>query len=250
MAAPSVRPATPPPLLSLRGLDVYYGDVQALWDVSLDIYPGEVVALIGANGAGKTTTLKTISGLVRPRQGSIVFRALSEQALHLLPPHQIVELGIAHVPEGRKLFPLMTVLENLLVGSHVPHARREREDTLRHVMALFPRLAERRSQLAGTLSGGEQQMVAIARGLMARPQVLILDEPSLGLAPILVQEIFRTVSRIREQGTTVMIVEQNVVQTLRIADRAYVLENGRVVLQGTGQELLGNEHVRKAYLGL
>ena len=245
-AAVSPAPAGEP-LLTVKNISVAYGDVQALWDVSLHVQLGEVVALIGANGAGKTTTLKTISGLLRPRQGEVHFAG---HPLHQMPAHQIVELGVAQVPEGRKLFPLMTVLENLQVGSQAPHARRHRTETLAHVMELFPRLAERKNQLAATLSGGEQQMVAIARGLMARPQLLILDEPSLGLAPVLVQEIFRTIRRIREEGTTVMVVEQNVVQTLAIADRAYVLENGRMALEGTGQELLGNEHVRKAYLGL
>ncbi|MCL5676912.1 MAG: ABC transporter ATP-binding protein [Firmicutes bacterium] len=245
-AAVSPAPAGEP-LLTVKNISVAYGDVQALWDVSLHVQLGEVVALIGANGAGKTTTLKTISGLLRPRQGEVHFAG---HPLHQMPAHQIVELGVAQVPEGRKLFPLMTVLENLQVGSQAPRARRHRTETLAHVMELFPRLAERKNQLAATLSGGEQQMVAIARGLMARPQLLILDEPSLGLAPVLVQEIFRTIRRIREEGTTVMVVEQNVVQTLAIADRAYVLENGRMALEGTGQELLGNEHVRKAYLGL
>jgi branched-chain amino acid transport system ATP-binding protein len=235
-------------VLQVQGIDVFYGDVQALRKLSLEVKEGEVVALVGANGAGKTTTLRAISGLLKPRSGAITFQG---QAIDRLAPHEIVELGISHVPEGRQLFPMMSVRENLLLGGHIPRARGIREATLeREIYPLFPRLQERTEQLAGTLSGGEQQMVAIARGLMSHPKVLILDEPSLGLAPVIVQEMFGIVQRIREQGVTVMIVEQNVTQTLRLADRAYVIENGQVVMTGSSQELLDNPHVRQAYLGM
>jgi branched-chain amino acid transport system ATP-binding protein len=207
-----------------------------------------VVALVGANGAGKTTTLRTVSGLLRPRTGEILFEG---RPIHRIPPHEIVELGISHVPEGRQLFPMMTVEENLLLGGHIKRVRGSRREMLeKEIYPLFPRLKERAHQLAGTLSGGEQQMVAIARGLMSRPKLLILDEPSLGLAPVVVQEVFHTVRRIREQGVTVMIVEQNVTQTLRLADRAYVVENGQVVMSGTSTDLLNDEHVKMAYLGM
>lgn len=235
-------------MLQVEAIDVFYGDVQALGGLTMDVKAGEVVALVGANGAGKTTTLRTLSGLLKPRSGSITFAG---HPLHQLEPHQIVELGISHVPEGRQLFPLMSVRENLLLGGHIKRARAERESFLqKEIYPLFPRLQERAEQLAGTLSGGEQQMVAIARGLMSQPKVLILDEPSLGLAPVIVKEMFRIVKRIREQGITVLIVEQNVTQTLRIADRAYVIENGRVVLSGPSAQLLADDHVKQAYLGM
>jgi branched-chain amino acid transport system ATP-binding protein len=235
-------------VLQVQGIDVFYGDVQALRGLTLEVRAGEVVALVGANGAGKTTTLRTISGLLKPRRGQILFQG---EAIDRLAPHEIVERGISHVPEGRQLFPLMSVRENLLLGGHIARARKDREERLqREIYPLFPRLQERAEQLAGTLSGGEQQMVAIARGLMSQPQVLILDEPSLGLAPVIVQEMFGIVRRIREQGVTVLIVEQNVTQTLRLADRAYVIENGQVVMSGSSQELLDNPHVRQAYLGM
>jgi branched-chain amino acid transport system ATP-binding protein len=234
-------------VLNLRNIDVFYGDVQVLWDISFDVKQGEVVALIGANGAGKSTTLKTISGLLRPRQGEIVFNRLP---LHALPAYKLIELGLAHCPEARRLFVEMTVEENLDMGSLRGEARKQRAKTKELVFGLFPRLSERRRQPAGLLSGGEQQMVAIGRGLMALPKLLMFDEPSLGLAPILVREIFDIIKKIREQGTTVLIVEQNVKQTLAVADRAYVLENGRVVMEGTGMSLLSNEHVKTAYLGV
>jgi branched-chain amino acid transport system ATP-binding protein len=234
-------------VLNLRNIDVFYGDVQVLWDVSFEVKQGEVVALIGANGAGKSTTLKTISGLLRPQQGEIVF---SDQPLHALPAYKLIELGLAHCPEARRLFVEMTVEENLDMGSLRGEARKQRAKTKELVFGLFPRLSERRRQPAGLLSGGEQQMVAIGRGLMALPKLLMFDEPSLGLAPILVREIFDIIKKIREQGTTVLIVEQNVKQTLAVADRAYVLENGRVVMEGTGISLLSNEHVKTAYLGV
>lgn len=234
-------------MLNVRNIDVYYGDVQVVWDISFDVRQGEVVALIGANGAGKSTTLKTISGLLRPEKGEILFEG---RPLHTVKPHHLIELGIAHVPEGRRLFAEMSVEENLDMGSLRGDAKDKRAETKEMVFELFPRLKERRKQHAGTLSGGEQQMVAVGRGLMSRPRVLMFDEPSLGLAPILVREIFNVIENIRSQGTTVLIVEQNVKQTLTIADRAYVLENGKITLQGTGESLLGNEHVKTAYLGV
>jgi branched-chain amino acid transport system ATP-binding protein len=234
-------------VLEIRNIDVFYGDAQVLWDISFEVKQGEVVALIGANGAGKSTTLKTISGLLRPREGAILFNTMP---IHIVESFKLVELGIAHCPEARRLFVEMTVEENLDMGSLRGEAKQQRTKTKELVFGLFPRLSERRKQPAGLLSGGEQQMVAIGRGLMAMPKLLMFDEPSLGLAPILVREIFDIIKRIREQGTTVLIVEQNVKQTLAIADRAYVLENGRVVMQGTGGALLNNEHVKTAYLGV
>ena len=234
-------------MLNLRNINVFYGDVQVLWDVTFNVKQGEVVALIGANGAGKSTTLKTISGLLRPQQGEITF---NNQLLHALPAYKLIELGIAHCPEARRLFVEMTVEENLDMGSLRGEARKQRAKTKEQVFEFFPRLSERRRQPAGLLSGGEQQMVAIGRGLMALPKLLMFDEPSLGLAPILVREIFDIIKKIREQGTTVLIVEQNVKQTLAVADRAYVLENGKVVMEGTGLSLLNNEHVKTAYLGV
>jgi len=235
-------------MLQVENIDVYYGDMQALNGLSLEIGEGEVVALVGANGAGKTTTLRTISGLLRPKSGDIRFDG---KPIHKAAAHAIVDMGISHVPEGRQLFPMMTVEENLLLGAHLRRVRNDRQRMLDvEVYPMFPMLKERASQLAGTLSGGEQQMVAIARGIMSRPKVLILDEPSLGLAPVIVKEMFATVRRIREQGVTVMIVEQNVTQTLQLADRAYVIENGAVVLSGASKDLLNDEHMRRAYLGM
>jgi branched-chain amino acid transport system ATP-binding protein len=235
------------PLLDVRGIDVYYGDVQVLWDLSFSVGAGEVVALIGANGAGKSTTLKTVSGILRPRRGEIAYDG---SPLTAVEPFRLVELGIVHVPEARRLFVEMSVEENLEMGSLRGEARKRRERSKEQVFAVFPRLKERRRQLAGTLSGGEQQMVAIGRGLMSLPKLMMFDEPSLGLAPILVQEIFNVVRRIRDEGTTVLIVEQNVRQTLAIADRAYVLATGKVEMQGTGRDLLNDPHVKAAYLGL
>jgi branched-chain amino acid transport system ATP-binding protein len=234
-------------MLEIRGIDVYYGDVQVVWNVSFAVKDGEVVALVGANGAGKSSILKTISGLLRPRCGEIFFNG---SPIHTVEPFRLIERGIAHVPEGRRLFAEMTVEENLDMGSLKAEAKREREKSRDKVYALFPRLRERRKQLSGTLSGGEQQMLAVGRGLMAKPKLLMFDEPSLGLAPILVREIFNVITQVRQEGVTVLIVEQNVKQTLSIADRAYVLESGKVVLQGTGAALLGDEHVKKAYLGV
>jgi branched-chain amino acid transport system ATP-binding protein len=234
-------------VLEIQNIDVYYGDVQVLWNVSFNVNEGEVVALIGANGAGKSTILKTISGLIRPRSGAILFESAP---IHTVPPFTLVERGIAHCPEARRLFTDMTVEENLDMGSLRGEARAGRTQTKDMVYRLFPRLRERQRQPAGLLSGGEQQMVAIGRGLMALPKLLMFDEPSLGLAPILVREIFNIIQKIRQQGTTVLIVEQNVKQTLAVADRAYVLENGKVVMQGTGQSLLNDEHVKMAYLGV
>lgn len=234
-------------MLEIRSIDVNYGDVQVIWDVSFEVKEGEVVALLGANGAGKSTILKTISGILRPRRGEIFFSGLP---IHTVEPFKLIERGLAHVPEGRRLFAEMTIEENLDMGSLKGEARAKREETREMVYGLFPRLRERRKQLAGTLSGGEQQMLAVGRGLMAKPKLIMFDEPSLGLAPILVREIFNVITRVRLEGMTVLIVEQNVKQTLSIADRAYVMESGRIVLEGTGAALLGDEHVKKAYLGV
>lgn len=234
-------------MLEIKNIDVFYGDVQVIWDISFNVKQGEIVALIGANGAGKSTTLKTISGILRPRNGGILFNDIP---IHKVEPYRLIELGIAHVPEARRLFVEMSVEENLDMGSLKGDAKKEREITKQLVFELFPRLLERRRQLAGTLSGGEQQMLAIGRGLMSKPKLQMFDEPSLGLSPILVKEIFGVIKKIKEEGTTILIVEQNVKQTLAIADRAYVLENGKIALQGTGAELLNNEHVRTAYLGV
>lgn len=234
-------------MLKINHIDVSYGDVQTLWDVSFEVKEREILVLVGANGAGKSTTLRSISGLLRPSNGSIEFNGI---CLNQVPDYKTVELGIAHVPEGRKLFPEMTVEENLIMGSLSPKAKAKRYRTQKWIYGLFPRLAERRKQHVRTLSGGEQQMCAIGRGLMALPKLLLLDEPSLGLAPILVQQILKTVQEINQEGVTVLLVEQNVKHTLSICHRAYVLENGRIVLEGTGKELLNNSHVREAYLGI
>jgi len=234
-------------VLKTKNIDVFYGDVQVIWDVSFEVNKGEVVALIGANGAGKSTILKTISGILRPKKGEIFFEA---KPIYKIDPFKLIELGIAHVPEARRLFVEMTVEENLDMGSLKGEARKKREETRAMVFELLPRLKERRKQLAGTLSGGEQQMLAVGRGLMSLPKLQMFDEPSLGLGPILVREIFNTIKKIKKEGTTVLIVEQNVKQTLAIADRAYVLENGRITLYGTGESLLNNEHVKTAYLGV
>jgi branched-chain amino acid transport system ATP-binding protein len=234
-------------VLEIKNIDVFYGDVQVLWDVSFEAKAGEITALIGANGAGKSTTLKTISGILRPKKGGVF---MDDRPLHKVEPYRLIETGIVHVPEARRLFVEMTVDENLDMGSLKGEARAEREKTREEVFKIFPRLLERRRQLGGTLSGGEQQMLAIGRGLMAKPKLLMFDEPSLGLAPILVREILDVIKRIRDEGTTVLIVEQNVKQTLSIADSAYVLETGKIVMHGSGQELLNNEHVKTAFLGV
>ncbi|MBP8626742.1 MAG: ABC transporter ATP-binding protein [Syntrophorhabdaceae bacterium] len=234
-------------MLEIKNIDVFYGDVQVIWGISFEVKKGEIVALIGANGAGKSTTLKTISGILRPRKGEILFEGV---AINKIEPYKLIEMGIVHVPEARRLFVEMTVEENLDMGSLKGQARIEREKTKRLVYDIFPRLFERKKQLAGTLSGGEQQMLAVGRGLMSKPKLQMFDEPSLGLSPILVRDIFSVIKRIKEEGVTILIVEQNVRQTLALADRAYVLENGRIVLTGTGESLLGNEHVKTAYLGV
>jgi branched-chain amino acid transport system ATP-binding protein len=234
-------------VLEIRNIDVFYGDLQVLWDVSFRVERGEIVALIGANGAGKSTTLKAISSILRPARGEILFNG---EQIDSEEPYRLIDRGIVHVPEARRLFVEMSVDENLDLGSLRGEARGEREKTREMVFAMFPRLFERRGQMAGTLSGGEQQMLAIGRGLMGKPLLQMFDEPSLGLSPILVRDIFNVIKRIKEEGTTVLIVEQNVKQTLAIADRAYVLENGRIVLEGTGASLLNDEHVRSAYLGV
>jgi branched-chain amino acid transport system ATP-binding protein len=233
-------------LLRLEGLEVAYGDMVAVRDVTLDVHAGQIVSLIGGNGAGKTTTLRAVSGLLRPRRGTVT---LDGVRIDGLSPAAIVALGIAHVPEGRQLFPTMTVLENLEVGARTPASRRGRAASLERVFALFPRLAERRRQLAGTLSGGEQQMTAIGRALMACPRLLILDEPSLGLAPIMVAAIFDNLARINRDGLTILLVEQNVLRSLRLSHHAYVLENGGIVFHGPGEALLTDERIRTAYLG-
>jgi branched-chain amino acid transport system ATP-binding protein len=234
------------PLLEVRDLDFAYGDVQVLRGVSLTLSAGEIVTLVGSNGAGKSTTLRNISRLARPRAGSIVFDG---HDLTRLNSHQVVELGIVQVPEGRRVFPEMTVLENLRMGSYIKTARADREQNLEKGLTLFPRLRERIGQLAGTLSGGEQQMLAIARGLMAKPRLLLLDEPSLGLSPLLVRTIFDTIVRINAEGISVLLIEQNVYQSLRIAARGYVLETGKIALSGTGSDLLNNDQVKAAFLG-
>ena len=236
----------PKPLLELEGLDFSYGDAQVLRGVSLEVRAGEIATLVGSNGAGKSTTLRNISRLLTPSAGKLVFDG---HDLTRLASHQVVELGVVQVPEGRRVFPEMTVLENLRLGSYLRTARPDREKNLEHGLTLFPRLRERLSQLAGTLSGGEQQMLAIARGLMARPRLLLLDEPSLGLSPLLVKTIFDTIRAINAQGVAVLLVEQNVYQSLRIASRGYVLTTGRITLTGTGPELLANDQVRAAFLG-
>lgn len=234
-------------MLKVSGIDVFYGDLQVLWDVSFEVRDKEILVLVGANGAGKSTTLKTISGLLKPRKGTIDFDGVR---LDELSPDKVIGQGVVHVPEARRLFREMSVEENLIMGSLSPGARKKRAQTMEWVYELFPRMRERRKQAAGTLSGGEQQMAAIGRGLMALPKVLMFDEPSLGLAPILVQDVFGIVKRINREGVTVLLVEQNVRQTLAMCDRAYVLENGRIALTGTGKELSSDPHVKEAYLGI
>lgn len=234
-------------MLEVSDLLVAYGDTPAIFGISMRVAAGEIVSVVGANGAGKSTLLRAISGLLRPRAGTVVFDG---RHLEGLEPHLIVREGIALVPEGRRLFGRMTVLQNLLLGAYAVTDPVQVQSGLDLAFSVFPRLRERQQQLAGTLSGGEQQMVAIARGLMARPRLLMLDEPSLGLAPILVSEIFRLIKQIKDQGITILLVEQNVQEALSFADRAYVLQTGRVVMEGRGQELLEMDAVRQAYLGL
>jgi branched-chain amino acid transport system ATP-binding protein len=234
-------------LLHIENLHTYYGSIQALKGINLEVEEGEIVTLIGANGAGKSTTLRTISGLIRPREGQITF---GDQDITRLPAHRIVEAGISHAPEGRQIFGTLTVTENLNMGAYSLGGDTEAIEENRHrVFSLFPRLEERKNQLGGTLSGGEQQMLTIGRALMARPRLMMLDEPSLGLAPMLVKAIFDTVREINARGVTVLLVEQNARAALKVADRGYVLETGQVVLSGPAGELLQDERVRKAYLG-
>lgn len=235
------------PILKIENIDVFYDDLQVIWSVSFEVNRGEIVALLGANGAGKSTILNTISGLLTPASGSITFE---DQRLDQVPAHKVIEHGIVQVPEGRRLFPEMTVRENLIMGSLTPKAKAKRNETIEWVFGLFPKLREREKQMAGTLSGGEQQMLAVGRGLMSLPKLIMFDEPSLGLAPILVVEIFNIIERIQRESVTVLVVEQNTKHTLEICHRGYVLENGRIVLGGTGQELLNDEHVKQAYLGI
>lgn len=233
--------------LEVRGIRGGYGDVTVLRDVSLEVHDREVVALVGANGAGKSTLLRTISGLLRPTQGEIHFNG---GRIDHAPPHHVVELGFVQVPEGKQLFPQMTVEENLLVGAMCPRARGDRARSLEDVFDLFTEIADKRKRQAGSLSGGEQQMVAVGRALMAKPTILAMDEPSLGLAPVVVDRLFAVLGQVRDLGMTILLIEQNVQQALEMADRGYVMENGHIVLDGTGHELLANAHLRTHYLGI
>jgi branched-chain amino acid transport system ATP-binding protein len=235
------------PFLEVNNIDVYYGDVQVIFDLSLNIEKGEVVSIIGGNGAGKSTLLRSISGLMQPRRGEIYFEGTPIQGKQ---PEDIVACGIIQIPEGRRLFSLMTVKDNLVVGAYNKRANQAAGQTIKNVYELLPRLSERENQIAMTLSGGEQQMVAIGRGLMALPNLLMLDEPSLGLAPILIKSIFETVRKIADQGTTVLLVEQDVKHSLSLSDRGYVLEHGRVVMEGRAKDLMSDPHVKEAYLGI
>ncbi len=234
-------------MLRVEEIEVFYGDVQVIWGISLWVGKGEIIALLGANGAGKSTIIKSISGIVRPKKGGIWFE--NENLLDA-PAHKIITYGIVQVPEGRRLFPQMTVEENLIVGAMHGEAKLKRREALERVYSIFPRLKERKKQLAGTLSGGEQQMLALGRGLMSMPKLMMLDEPSLGLAPIVVRSIFEVIRQINGDGVTLFLVEQNAKQALQVCSRAYVLENGKVAVQGTGKELLDNPYVKEAYLGI
>ena len=234
-------------MLSVENIDVFYGDAQALDGVSLDVAEGAIVAIVGANGAGKTSLIRTIAGMNVPVRGTIRYRG-SEIAG--LPSHKVCNLGIGQVAEGRQVFPTLTVAENLDMGAMLPRARPQRDANRERVLTMFPRLKERLQQAAGTLSGGEQQMLAIGRCLMGKPELIMFDEPSLGLAPALVQDLFRMIRALNQRGLTVLLVEQNVVASLKLASRAYVLENGRIVMSGTGAELLNDDRVRQAYLGV
>ena len=233
-------------MLKVENLSVRYGMIEAIRNISFEVNDGEIVTLIGANGAGKTTTLQTISGLLKPASGAVY---LDGQDITKIPPHKIVTMGLAQVPEGRRVFAQMSVIENLELGAYYRKDRNGIEADMKNVFELFPRLEERKNQLAGTLSGGEQQMLAMGRALMAKPKIMLMDEPSMGLSPLLVREIFRITEASNQQGTTVLLVEQNAKMALGIADRAYVLETGKITLEGTGAELAASEQVRKAYLG-
>jgi len=234
-------------LLIVEKINSFYSSAQVLRGVSFDVKEGEIVSLVGGNGAGKTTIMKTISGMIVPRSGTIYFLG---QRIDRLSPHEIVKRGVIQIPEGRKLFPPLTVLENLKLGAYSALAKGKREESLKRVFQIFPILEERKDQVAKTLSGGEQQMLAIGRGLMSLPKLLMLDEPSLGLGPLVIKEIFQVINEINGQGTTILLVEQNVKQSLALASRGYVLENGEIVLAGKSEDLLHNEHTKKAYLGL
>ncbi len=234
-------------ILTVRGLDLYYGDAQALDQVSIDVPEREIVAIVGANGAGKTSLIRAIHGIERPRGGAVMFKG---RDITGWPSHRVCDLGIGQVAEGRQIFPSLTVEENLDVGAYLPRGRAGKAAARERVYALFPQLVERRLQIAGTMSGGEQQMLAIGRCLMGQPELVMFDEPSLGLAPTIVQEVFRTIEQLNQQGITVILVEQNVAVSLAMAKHAYVLENGRITLSGTGRELLNNDQVRQAYMGL
>jgi len=235
------------PVLSVKDVDVSYGDLQALRGITFDVMAGEVISIVGSNGSGKSTTLRTISGILRAKQGSIRFL---DTEISWAAPSKIVEMGVSHVPEGRQLFPNMSVLENLEMGSQFPHTQKHKADTIEMVFDFFPRLKERLNQKAGTLSGGEQQMLAIGRGLMSQPKLMMLDEPSLGLSPLLVSTIFEIIHKINERGTSILLIEQNVYHALNMSTRGYVMENGEIALQDTGEGLLNNPHIRKTYLGL
>ena len=235
------------PFLAVKDLNLYYGDAQALSEVSLEVPRGEIVAIVGANGAGKTSLIRTIAGIEQCRSGKILFK---DQPIQKLESHAICNLGIGQVAEGRQVFPSLTALENLEMGAMLPRARKNSAQTLKQVFAMFPPLDQRRSQLAGTLSGGEQQMLAIGRCLMGEPELIMFDEPSLGLAPMVVQDVLHTIRALNGRGLTILLVEQNVAVSLKISNRAYVLENGRIVMSGPGNELLHNDRVRQAYLGL
>ena len=234
-------------MLTIEHLDVHYGDLQVLWDISLEVHTGEIVAMVGSNGAGKSTLIRTIAGLHRPTRGLIGLEGLPMQGL---TPHRIVDLGVSMVPEGRRLFPKMTVLQNLEIGAFLPRARKEKDATLESVYEIFPILKARSRQAAGLLSGGEQQMLAIGRALMAKSKLLLLDEMSLGLSPIVVQQMFDVVLRVNKEGIAIFMVEQNVPMTLKVAHRAYVMESGRIVMQGPARELIESKHVKEAYLGV
>jgi len=234
-------------MLRVDNIDVWYGKVQVLHQISIEVREGEIVAIVGSNGAGKTTTLRTISGLLHPRKGEIYFLA---KACHRLEAHKIVSMGLIHIPEGRKIFPSLTVEENLELGSYSKEAKKERYDTMEEVFGLFPVLKERKRQKAGTLSGGEQQMLSIGRALMSKPKLLMIDEPSLGLAPVITENIFQTIREINQSGTTILLVEQNVFASLNMAHRGYVVENGVIVLEGESKQLLTDEGIRRAYLGI